>query len=375
MEIGIPPRAHAVQRSAWALPTRERSGHDLRRQARDLDDRQPRLLPDVERDADQPLTRRTGLGPAGDRVALRAGSRLRQAVDCLRQLGDQSVLRELLSHLGRLRDEQARDPDVARRRAHVERAGHVSRLRQRLPERHPARRPSRRQPVRPLLGSDNPAGDHLHRRRSDVHSGDHDPPAGLPRRPAHPQLAVPLGRGRRGRDDLRGVERLRAPAQTATGTTSSSSPPGTDASGRRSSECRRVEPGRAHVLHAGARRRPGASGARRDHVLHPPGLPVPDRRGVRRLDGRRRDLEQAAAAGDAVDEARLARADDPRADARRLHLHVVRRGEADARLRSGGTAGQGEPARGDFRQHAQAELDRLELPRWPAWDGLTSAGR
>ena len=22
---------------------------------------------------------------------------------------------------------------------------------------------------------------------------------------------------------------------------------------------------------------------------------------------------------------------------------------------------------------AQAELDRLELPRWPAWDGLTSA--
>ena len=235
-------------------------------QARDLDDRQPRLLPDVERDADQPLARRTGLGPAGHRVALRAGSRLRQAVDRMRQLGDESVLRELLSHLGRLRDEQARHPDVARRRAHVERAGHVSRLRQRLPERHPARRPSRRQPVRPLLRPADPAGDHLHRRRSDVHARDHDPPAGLPRRPAHSQLALPLGRGRRGRDDLRGMERLRAPAQLqrrrrrlhllqgrARLVAGQASPDGWNRA-------------QAHVLHAGARaptrRERGTSGSR-----------------------------------------------------------------------------------------------------------------
>ena len=88
---------------------------------------------------------------------------------------------------------------------------------------------------------------------------------------------------------------------TATETTSSSSPPG---DGRVWSAGQASPDGwnraQAYVLHAGARRRLGASGARRDHVLHPPGLPVPDRRGVRRLDGRRRDLEQAAAAGELV---------------------------------------------------------------------------
>ncbi len=91
----------------------------------------------------------------------------------------------------------------------------------------------------PLLRPHDSGRDHLDRRRGDVHVRDHDRPAGLPRRPAHPQLAFPLGRGRRGRDDIRRVERLRE-AQELHGTTSSSSPRPTAASGRSRAACRRA---------------------------------------------------------------------------------------------------------------------------------------
>ena len=100
----------------------------------------------------------------------------------------------------------------------------------------------------------------------------HHRPAGLPRRPAHPQLAFPFRRGRRGRTHIRRVERLRDAKvvqrrrrrlhllrrradldEAATG-----------AHGRHRA--------RSYVLHPGARRGPGARRTHRGRLLRHEGV-------------------------------------------------------------------------------------------------------
>ena len=99
---------------------------------------------------------------------------------------------------------------------------------------------------------------------------------------------------------------------------------------------------------AGARRGPRPQRPARALVV-PPSAQRRHRRVLRPLGQRRRDVDGAASPQHRDDDAAVDRPDHARPDARRLHLHLVRRRNARRRARARLPPGRRPPRRGDLR--------------------------